>query len=132
MASSFIEYKGHGFWSFDSYIEHLLALLAETVGEVPRQEWLNQARTHWLEQASGMFSGWIDPRLDDFINSEERVTTVLYLLDNVTRRQGVTWEVKQTVELLRSLLEGKLRTEVASPHREYMVQGPQPYKWRRD
>ena len=32
MGSSFVEYNGHGFWSWDGYLEHLSFLLAEAIG----------------------------------------------------------------------------------------------------
>ena len=55
MGSSFVEYKGHGFWSYDAYLEHLLALIAETVGASPAEDWLTHARDHWLKMSSGGF-----------------------------------------------------------------------------
>ena len=33
MGSSFVEYNGHGFWSWDGYLEHELFQLAEAEAE---------------------------------------------------------------------------------------------------
>jgi hypothetical protein len=53
MGSSFVEYHGRGFWSWDGYLEHLLFLLANGIGPTPEESWLNDLRDHWQSQASG-------------------------------------------------------------------------------
>jgi hypothetical protein len=80
MSSSFVEYRGRGFWSWDGYLEHVLTLLADSIGSVPTQEWLADLRDHWRTQSSGAFSGWIHPNLDEFVTSDERREAVLALL----------------------------------------------------
>ena len=55
MSTSFVEYRGRGFWSLDEYLEHVLALLAERIGNSPSQEWLANLRDHWHTQSSGNF-----------------------------------------------------------------------------
>lgn len=77
MSSSFVKYRERGFWSWDGYLEHLLALLADEVGPSPEQEWLTDLRDHWRSQASGAFGGWIHPKLDEYVTSEERLTAVI-------------------------------------------------------
>lgn len=46
MGTSFVAYRGRGFWSWDGYLEHLLALLASEIGPSPNEEWLAPARDH--------------------------------------------------------------------------------------
>jgi hypothetical protein len=70
MRTSFVEYKGRGFWSWDGYLEHVLFLLADTIGLSPPELWLKEAQDHWREQSSGIFNGWIHPNLDEYVSSE--------------------------------------------------------------
>lgn len=35
MSTSFVEYQGRGFWSWDGYLEPVLALLANQIGDSP-------------------------------------------------------------------------------------------------
>lgn len=129
MGSSFVEYRGHGFWSYDAYLEHLLALLAEAVGTSPAEDWLAHARDHWLKMSSGIFSGWIHPNLDEYLTSDEHCQIFLKVLGTIQSREDITREVKETSELLRKLLAGNLETDESSPL-DYMVTGIHPYQWR--
>jgi hypothetical protein len=126
MSTSFVEYNGHGFWSVDDYLEHVLALLADRIGSSPDQKWLADLGDHWRTQSSGDFRGWIHPNLDEFITSDERREEVLSLLKEMTTRTGLTREAQETVRLLESLLRGQLSTDASSPL-DYMVSGPFPY-----
>jgi hypothetical protein len=48
MGTSFVEYRGRGFWCWDGYFEHVLFLLVEAIGPSPRESWLNEVReNHW-------------------------------------------------------------------------------------
>jgi hypothetical protein len=129
MSSSYVKYRGHGFWSFDPYLEHLLSLLADAARHVTDQEWLIGAREHWLNQASGNFAGWIHPMLDEYVTNEESRNILKSLLSTLTSNPGLTTEVRKTAQLLQSLVEGHLATDESSPL-DYMVHGPQPYRWR--
>ncbi len=125
MSSSYVEYRGHGFWSFDPYLEHLLALLAEAGQKIPNQAWLAEACSHWRAQSSGSFAGWIHPMLDEYVTSDERRSILGSILETAISGSGVTTEVKKTAELLRLLIEEQLETDQTSPL-DYMVQGPKP------
>lgn len=126
MSTSFVEYHGHGFWSFDDYLEHVLSLLADRIGSSPDQRWLADVRDHWRDQSSGAFRGWIHPNLDEFITSAERCEKVLSLLKEIKSQAGLTQEAQETIRLLDSLLRGKISTDASSPL-DYMVSGPFPY-----
>ena len=128
MSTSFVEYHGCGFWSWDGYLEHVLALLADRIGSSPKHEWLAQLRDHWNTQSSGAFRGWIAPKLGEFLTSDERRETVLTLLREIISQPDLTHEAKQTAILLEALLRNKLNTD-ASSSLDYMVSGPQPYIW---
>jgi hypothetical protein len=128
MSTSFVEYRGRGFWSWDGYLEHVLALLANRIGSSPEHEWLAQLRDHWSTQASGAFRGLITPKLDEFITSDERREIVLALLGDIISLPGLTPEAEQTARFLGALLRDQLKTDASSPL-DYMVSGPHPYKW---
>jgi hypothetical protein len=112
MGSSFVEYRGRGFWSRDDYLEDVLALLAHAVGDSPSEAWWSDLRDHWRLQSSGYFNGWIHPKLDEYLINDERRTEVLSL----------TEEAEQTLKLLKALLMGELSTD-ASSSLDYMVTG---------
>ena len=128
MGTSFVEYKGRGFWSWDGYLEHSLFLLAEAIGQSPQEAWLNEARDNWREQASGAFSAWIHPNLDEYLNSEARRNVILRLIDDLRSRSDVPLEAAETLAFLSRLILGEITTDAASPL-DYMVSGEHPYKW---
>jgi hypothetical protein len=126
MSTSFVEYHGRGFWSLDDYLEHVLALLADRIGSAPKEEWLSEVRDHWRRQSSGAFRGWISPKLDEFVTSDDRRERVLALLEKILSEPGLPREAAQTATLLQALVLGQLNTDASSPL-DYMVSGPQPY-----
>jgi hypothetical protein len=133
MGSSFVEYKGRGFWSWDGYLEHLLFLLAEAIGQSRDESWLNEARDHWQQQSLGFFGGWIHPQLDDYATNTERRSVILGLLGDIISNPDVAEEARETADLMRRLLLGEIKTDASSPL-DYMVSGKLPYEWcrRRD
>jgi hypothetical protein len=127
MSSSFVEYRGRGFWSWDGYLEHVLGLLADRIGSSPSQEWLSDLGDHWRAQSSGAFRGFIDPNLDEFVTSDERREAVLALLKGILLQSDLTPEAEQTARFLELLLRGQMTTDASSPL-DYMVSGAHPYK----
>ena len=124
MSTSFVEYRGRGFWSWDGYLEPLLALLADEIGSSPGRPWLSELRDHWRSQSSGVFSAWVHPNLDEYVTSEERLETVIALIGAVTSRPGIPRELKETGRLMESLLKGEITMDESSPL-DYMVGGQQ-------
>jgi hypothetical protein len=120
MSTSFVDYHGRGFWSWDGYLESLLALLADEIGPSPEQAWLNGLRDHWRSQASGIYGAWIHPNLDEYVISKGRLETVIALIGAVTSKQDVPQEVRETGVLMESLLKGEVTTDESSPL-DYMV-----------
>ena len=127
MSTSFVEYRGRGFWSWDGYLEHVLALLADRIGEAPGEEWLIELRNHWRDQSSGAFRGWIHPKFDEFLATDNRRETVLTILDETISQPHLTREARETATLLERLLRGQITTDASSPL-DYMVSGAHPYK----
>jgi hypothetical protein len=128
MSTSFVEYRGRGFWSLDDYLEHLLALLADRIGISPSQAWLADLRDHWRTQSSGDFRAWIHPKLDEFLTSDDRRDAVLTLLDGTASQPDLSREARETARLLQALLRGQITTNASSPL-DYMISGSHPYKW---
>src|SRR5882672_8941911 len=115
MSTSFVEYRGRGFWSLDDYLEHVLALLADRIGESPNEKWLADLRDHWRTQSSGDFRGWIHPKLDEFVTSDDRRAAVLTFLDGTALQPDLPREARETAKLFEALLRDQITTD-ASAH----------------
>ena len=72
MGTSYVEYGGKGFWSWDRYLEDAFALLADATGNGDGHDRLNDACQHWTEQASGIYGGWIDSNFDEILRTDAR------------------------------------------------------------
>jgi hypothetical protein len=128
MGTSFVKYQGRGFWSWDGYLEHVLALLADQIGDSTDQTWLVELRDHWRSQSSGIFGGWIHPQLDEFLTDDKRREVVLGMLNRIILTPGLSREARETAQLFEALLRGQLHTD-ASSKLDYMVSGSHPYEW---
>jgi hypothetical protein len=127
MSTSYVEFREYGFWSWDGYLEDVLRLLAEATIADDDPAWLTTARQHWLTQASGVFSGWIHPKFDELLPTEDRRQVFFELAEAASRRDDLTPEARSTLQLLIALIRGELRTDASSP-RDYMVSGEFPYR----
>lgn len=127
MSTSYVEFRGKGFWSWDGYLEGALRLLAEATIPDDDPEWLVSARQHWLTQASGVFSGWVHPKFDELLATEDRLQVFFQLTDAVLRRNDLPREARATLHLLIALIRGELSTDASSPL-DYMVSGQFPYR----
>jgi hypothetical protein len=113
MGTSYIEYKGYGFWSRDSFIESWLLTLLAGMQKLPSlEQWQKALMDHWRIQAS-IDGGCIGVGLDDFLTDKQKEQFVISLAKQAlpfSRPLG-----RQTGELFIKLLEGQLRTNVSSP-----------------
>lgn len=124
MGSSFTEYRGRGFWSYDGFLERMAVDVASMIEGLPESEaWLKDLASHWRIQASGNFSGWSHLELDNFISSEERRLTVRGLIQRLIERRHAQDQIGRTGVLLLRLLDGELETDASSPL-DYMVPLP--------
>jgi hypothetical protein len=56
MATSYVEYKGYGYWAHDSYLEGLLYLLVREFKHIkPQSDWLNSLIEEWTFAYSAGF-----------------------------------------------------------------------------
>jgi hypothetical protein len=127
MSTSYVEFRGKGFWSWDGYLEDVLRLLDETTISNDDPEWLMTARQRWFTQASDVFSGWVRPQFDELLATEDRQPVFFELTDAALRRDDLPQEARATLRLLVALLRGELSTDASSPL-EYMVSGQFPYR----
>lgn len=122
MGSSFIEYRGHGFWSSDSFIESLAGEVAKAIERQPKKEdWQANLSAHWKLQSSGAFGGWVHLNLDEFLTGEEHREKLRAVVQAVVSLHASDDPIHQTGILLLRLLDGELTTEASSPL-DYMVE----------
>jgi hypothetical protein len=92
VGTSYVDYRGRGFWASDARTELWLSLLhaeAGALASTPR--WLAEARTDWGVQATAGFVGCVSPSLDRHLAGEpDREALVLGLAEQV-RRQLTEW-----------------------------------------
>ena len=124
MGSSYIEYRGYGFWSRDSFVEQVAGDVAAAIEGLPAKElWLSQLAAHWKLQASGVFGGCLHLKIDEFASTEPRRLTLRELVQASADRRDHDDLACQTALLLLRLLDGELTTTAASPL-DYMVGAP--------
>jgi hypothetical protein len=121
MSTSFVEYRGFGFWSWDPYIERVAGAVADTIlSKEEREDWLTELAEHWKLQSSGIFMGWVHLKLDDFLIDEARRIELREFVRLVTEKEIVDSPLHKTGVFLLSLLDGKIAWTAASPL-DYMV-----------
>ena len=120
VGSSFIDYRGKGFWSRDAFIEEFLRALADATATLPAEDWLCDAAAHWRLQGAGHFNGWVHPCFDEHLSTEDRRASIVRLIDIVRTRPDATDYLRQTCDLAERLLNGELATDASSPL-DYMV-----------
>ena len=131
MGSSYVKFRGSGFWSWDGYLEHFLSTLAQRVSGVESApEWLLAARDHWILQSSGVFGGWIHPNFDEYLATDTRRDQVVQFVESIIGSQESLNELAQTSILVCRLLKSELTTDASSPL-DYMVSGAHPYNWKK-
>jgi hypothetical protein len=100
MGTSFIDFKGYGFWTRDAGLELWLYLLVQEINSLTSPpDWLKEAQDHWLTQATVGFIGWIHPQLDDFLVSQDRTDLIITLSE-----RALKWLNEQGEYLSRTYL----------------------------
>jgi hypothetical protein len=121
MPKSFVSYRGHGFWSRDSFVEEWLARLVQEIDTLPVQPgWLREAREHWNMLATDHFNGCIDCRFDEILSDPERTRVVVDVATRLGGRDGLTRGEQMTAELFVRLLRDELSTVPESP-KDYLA-----------
>jgi hypothetical protein len=121
MPKSFVSYRGHGFWSRDSFVEDWLARLVQEIDALPvPPDWLREAREYWNIRATVHFNGCIDCRFDEIVSDPERWKVIIDLATRISAREGLTRGEETTADLFISLLRDELSTTPESP-KNYMA-----------
>lgn len=84
MASSFIDFKGKGFWIRDNILNLTLCFLYTKMSESILPSWAIEFGDLIKENATGEFYGFVDLELDRFLISVERRQFFIGLLDETT------------------------------------------------
>lgn len=84
VSTSYVDFRGHGFWTSDGKLEIWLHLLTLAISRRPvRPEWLDEVRQAWHEQATVGFPGCVSPGLDHWIGDQaDRLRAVVELADD--------------------------------------------------
>lgn len=88
MASSFITKDGlHGFWVNDSLLQVVCWGIVKVIDDLPDVKsnfWIkNDFRKHIYNCSQGIFIGFIDLHLDEFITNDNRKELMNSIIDNV-------------------------------------------------
>src|SRR5579864_8084347 len=88
MGTSFVEYKGFGFWTRDNFLESWLTTLLEEMRKLPSLEpWQEAQRGHWRVQST-IDGGVMSAGLDDFLTDSHRKDFVLSLAEGALERSS--------------------------------------------
>jgi hypothetical protein len=113
MGTSFVKYKGFGFWTRDSFLESWLTTLLDEMRKLPVLEpWQEALREHWRVQAT-IDGGVIAVGLDDFLTDSTRTDFLLSLARGALALSQPL--AHRTGELFIDLLAGKVKTTDSSP-----------------
>ena len=113
MGTSFIKYKGFGFWSRDSFIESwLTTLIVEMRKLQDLQAWQQALVEEWRIQIA-IDGGCMSLRLDEFLVDGPREESMLSLAKRALNFSDPLG--RETGELFIKLIEGGLETNESSP-----------------
>ncbi len=113
MGTSFVKYKGFGFWTRDSFLECWLTAMLDEMRKVQNpRPWQESLKKHWQIQVK-VDGGCMSVGLDDFVMDDTRAKFLL----SVAKRalEQVKPLGHRTGELYIDLLEGRLKTTVSDP-----------------
>lgn len=88
MASSFIEFKGNGFWAKDGFAEAFQLLLFEEIDSSfsDTTEWLNDYKRQLALESLPLISGGMSMRFDEMLTDPVRQDLVFSLIENIKQK----------------------------------------------
>jgi len=113
MGTSFVEYKGFGFWTRDSFLESWLTTLLGQIHKLPTLEPWQQSLAEHLRSQVVIDGGCVSLGLDEFLTDDAR-TAFLLSLARVALGSAKPLG-HRTGELFIDLLAGRLNTTASSP-----------------
>ena len=115
MGRSFVEFKGHGFWTRDEWLLDWLMAALRDINDIKNlKRWELEIGQEWDKAIATGFPGGIYPNLDALLTNDEKCQFVI----NLSKKIGETAmepRVKRLAELFVDLIEGKLKTTNSSP-----------------
>jgi hypothetical protein len=113
VGTSFVEYKGFGFWARDNFLEGWLNSLLDEMQKLPaKEQWQDSLLEHWRTQAS-IDGGCMSIGLDEFLTDITKKDFVLLVSRRALEHSNLLG--RRTGELFIDLLEEKLTTTASSP-----------------
>lgn len=113
MGSSYVEYRGFGFWTRDKFLSSWLTDLINEMDKLSDPDpWLDALVKEWRIQIE-IDGGCMEPSLGKFLDNSDRLTYLISLAEKVL--PNCNPEGFRTAQLFISLLKGKLRTTASSP-----------------
>jgi len=87
MGSSYTEFRGKGFWSWDNLLQAWLCTMSlQMSGRVGSSDWQHKLRDTWLLTSHSCGSGCVSASLDEFLTDRERVEVVLEVVEGSIER----------------------------------------------
>src|SRR4051812_46659096 len=85
MGTSFIRYRGAGFWATDTFIQLWMRLFEQEVRQMEDPpQWLRDAAEYWEYEAGATHSA--NPRLDEYAPDAERAAVVAQVAQRALER----------------------------------------------
>ena len=113
MGTSYVKYRGFGFWSRDSFLEAWLSALIDEMRKTPNREGWQQSLLEKWEAQSQIGGGVIYVGLDEFLTDESKKEVLLAWSREALPRTAK--KAQRTGELFMALLRGELTTTESSP-----------------
>jgi hypothetical protein len=88
MGSSFINFRECGFWARDGFFEAIQLLLFEEIQlrHHTQVTWLHEYQKELAFQSLPLISGGMSMHLDEVLTDEERIKTIIQLIEAVTTK----------------------------------------------
>ena len=140
MGTSFVEFKEHGYWTRDSFLEGLLFMLVREIKKLdPKEEWHQIVIEEWTQASTAGYSGCVPSCLDELFDTAHKIEILEDLLtkiinglqtnpcfltveelnqNNVGGGGWISINVKffaRTGYLMHQLVNGKLEMKAGSP-----------------
>lgn len=113
MGTSYVAYKGNGFWTRDTFLESWLNSLLDEISRLPTLEtWQESLMKRWRTQAT-IDGGVMSVGLDEFLTDRTRERFVLQLAKSAVEHSES--QARRTGQLFIDLLEGRLKTTASDP-----------------
>ena len=113
MGTSYVEYKGCGFWSRDDFLgDWINAILPELMSMTAKEPWLGSLADHWRTQAE-IDGGCMSLELDEFLDDERKRDLIISFSQRTLKH--CSDRSRRTGQLFIDLLSGQLKTNASSP-----------------